>query len=264
MLFSKSFRKGMGLLENNMFSLSGERALITGGATGIGFGIAKAMAEAGAKIVLTGRREELLKKAAAEIAADYVVSDVTKVEAGEELARTVEDKFGEVSILVNNAGNHHKQPFLDTSFEDFDKVLRTHVHGSFIMSKAFAPRMVERKRGHLLFIASMTTFMGMTQVIGYTAAKSAIGGMVRALAADLSPLGLRVNAIAPGWINSEMMHKAVNSDPERKAKILGRTPMKRFGDPQDIGYAAVYLSSPAASFVNGVILPVDGGAVTGF
>lgn len=250
----------------NVFSLEGERALVTGGATGIGFGIAKAMSEAGAKIVISGRREDLLKKAVEELGnnAGYVVGDVTKTEAGEEMARKVEKEFGEISILVNNAGNHHKQPFLETSFEDFDKVVRTHVHGSFIMTKAFSPRMVERKRGNVLFIASMATFMGLTQVIGYTAAKSAIGGMVRALAADISPFGVRVNAIAPGWINSEMMHKAVNSDPERKAKILGRTPMKRFGDPEDIGHAAVYLCSPAAAFVTGVILPVDGGAVTGF
>lgn len=256
----------MVFLEKNMFSLSGERALITGGATGIGFGIAKAMVDAGAEVVLTGRREDVLKKAAEELgsAAGYIVGDVTKIEAGVELACKVEEKFGAISILVNNAGNHHKQPFLETSYEDFDKVVRTHVHGSFIMSKAFAPGMVERKHGHILFIASMATFMGLTQVIGYTAAKSAIGGMVRALAADISPLGVRVNAIAPGWINSELMHKAVNSDPARKAKILGRTPMNRFGDPHDIGYAAVYLSSPAASFLTGVILPVDGGAVTGF
>ena len=248
------------------FSLEGERALITGGGTGIGFGIAESMVRAGAHVVLAGRREELLRAAAEKLGdrAGYIAGDVTDTRGAEEFARTVEERFGPVSILVNNAGIHHKQPFLETAYEDFDKVLRTHVSGSFVMSKAFAPSMAARKHGHILFIASMTTFIGMPQVIGYTAAKSAVGGMVRALTAELAPLGVRVNAIAPGWINSEMMHRAVNSDPERKAKILGRTPMGRFGDPEDIGDAAVYLSSPAASFVTGVILPVDGGAVTGF
>lgn len=250
----------------NRFSLEGERALITGGATGIGFGIAEAMAKAGARVVLAGRREGLLRAAAARLGegAEYLTGDVTDVRGAADFARQLEDRFGPVSILVNNAGIHHKQSFLETSFEDFEKVLRTHVSGSFIMSKAFAPGMVARRHGHILFIASMTTFIGMPQVIGYSAAKSAVAGMVRALTAELASDGVRVNAIAPGWINSEMMHTAVDSDPERKAKILGRTPMNRFGDPEDIGDAAVYLSSPAASFVTGVILPVDGGAVNGF
>jgi gluconate 5-dehydrogenase len=248
------------------FSLEGEVALITGGATGIGFGIAKAMAEAGARVVVSGRREERLKKAAEELgsSASYVVGDVTDAAGLRDFAERVEQRHGPVSILVNNAGNHHKQFFADTSLEDFDKVLNTHVRGSFLASKAFAPGMVERRHGHILFIASMATFIGMPQVIGYTAAKSAVGGMVRALSAELADSGVRVNAIAPGWIHSEMMHKALENDPERKAKILSRTPMNRFGDPQNLGDAAVYLSSPAASFVTGVILPVDGGAVTGF
>jgi gluconate 5-dehydrogenase len=263
-------------MSDKRFSLEGEVALVTGGATGIGFGIAKAMMEAGAKVVLSGRREDALKKAVAELgsstsypstsspSASYVVGDVSDLAGAADFAQRVTQLFGAPSILVNNAGNHHKEFFKDTSFENFEKVIKTHIYGGFIMSKAFAPAMVERRHGHILFIASMATFMGMTQVVGYSAAKSAVGGMVRALTAELSVSQVRVNAIAPGWINSEMMHKAVDSDPERKAKILGRTPMGRFGDPQDIGDAAVYLSSPAASFVTGVILPVDGGALIGF
>jgi len=124
--------------------------------------------------------------------------------------------------------------------------------------------MKARGKGHILFRAWMTTFIGMPQVIAYSAAKAAFGGMVRALTADLAPSGIRVNALAPGWIDTPMLHKAVDGDPERKAKILGRTPMKRFGSTEDIGDAAVFLSSPAASFITGVVLPVDGGAVTGF
>jgi gluconate 5-dehydrogenase len=253
-------------MDNGRFSLEGELALVTGGGTGIGFGIARAMTQAGARVVLSGRREEVLEKAVAELGtlASYVTGDVSDVAGASDFADRVTRRCGSVSILVNNAGNHHKAFFRDTSFEDFDKVINAHVRGSFLMAKVFSPGMVERKHGHILFIASMTTFMGMSQVIGYSAAKSAIGGMVRALTAELAVDGVRVNAIAPGWINSEMMHRAVDNDPGRRAKILGRTPMGRFGDPEDIGDAAVYLSSPAASFVTGVILPVDGGALIGF
>jgi NAD(P)-dependent dehydrogenase (short-subunit alcohol dehydrogenase family) len=124
--------------------------------------------------------------------------------------------------------------------------------------------MLARKRGHVLFIVSMSAFMGVPKIVAYTTAKTACLGMVRSLTAELSPLGIRVNGIAPGWIESEMLHAAIDDDPERKAKILGRTPMARFGDPADIGRAAVFLSSEAAAFITGAILPVDGGASIGF
>ena len=124
--------------------------------------------------------------------------------------------------------------------------------------------MLERGEGSLLFTASMTSVMGMPGVVAYAAAKSAYLGLVRSLATEWGASGLRVNAIAPGWIQSDMLDRALAGDPARKARILARTPMARFGAPEDIGWAAVYLSSPAAKFVNGVLLPVDGGAASGF
>ena len=124
--------------------------------------------------------------------------------------------------------------------------------------------MIERGGGSILFIASMTSLLGMPKVVAYSAAKSAIVGMVRAMASEWSPHGVRVNAIAPGWIETEMTRKAMDGDPQRKAKILSRTPMARFGQPADVGMAAVYLCSPAARFVTGVLLPIDGGASVGF
>jgi gluconate 5-dehydrogenase len=253
-------------MDLSYFSLQGERAFITGGGSGIGLGIARCMLRAGAEVVLTGRRKKLLDEAVKELGAGACAlqGDVTDFEAVDALARRAEEEFGPVSIVVNNAGIHLKAPFEETSMDDFDRVMRTHVGGAFAVSRAFVPGMRVRGRGHLLFIASMTTFIGMPQVIAYSAAKSAFGGMVRALTADLAPSGIRVNAVAPGWIDTPMLHKAVDHDPERKAKILGRTPMKRFGSVDDIGNAAVFLSSAAASFITGVILPVDGGAVTGF
>ena len=124
--------------------------------------------------------------------------------------------------------------------------------------------MIARGSGSILFLASMASLFGIPQVVAYSAAKSAYVGMVRALATELSPHGVRVNAIAPGWIETEMTRKAMDGDPERKRKILSRTPMGRFGTAEDVGMAAVYLSSPAARFVTGVVLPVDGGASIGF
>jgi gluconate 5-dehydrogenase len=241
-------------------------ALITGGATGLGFGMAAAMVEAGAEVVLVGRREEVLARAVERLgpSASLEVFDVRETERAAGLVSRVLEHTGAVDILVNNAGVHDKRAFVDTDIGDFDAVLKTHVYGSFALTRALVPQMLSRGRGHVLFVASMSSFMGLPRIVAYSAAKSAYLGMIRSLAAELSPGGIRVNGIAPGWIESEMLHRATDDDPERKAKILGRTPMGRFGSPEDIGRAAVFLSSDAAGFITGVVLPVDGGASIGF
>lgn len=138
------------------------------------------------------------------------------------------------------------------------------MRGAFAMTRAVLPSMLNQRHGSILFIASMVSLIGMPQVVAYAAAKSAYLGMVRSLATELSPNGLRVNGIAPGWIESPMLHQALNNDPARRERIIVRTPMGRFGDSDDIGHAAVYLCSRAAKFITGVILPVDGGASIGF
>jgi gluconate 5-dehydrogenase len=148
--------------------------------------------------------------------------------------------------------------------EEFQAVLDTHVLGSLSVTRAVAPAMMERRSGAILFMASMTSFIGMPNVVAYSAAKSAYAGMVRALACELGGHNIRVNAVAPGWIETPMLHKALDGDAPRAARILARTPMARFGEPADIGNAAVYLCSRAGGFVNGVVLPVDGGASIGF
>ena len=144
------------------------------------------------------------------------------------------------------------------------QVLTTHVLGAHAISRAVAPGMIERRAGSILFIASMASFLGVPNVVAYSAAKSAYLGMVRALASELSPKGIRVNAIAPGWIQTDMVRHSLENDPERERKILSRTPMGTFGMAEDVGMAAVYLCSPAGKFVTGVVLPVDGGASIGF
>lgn len=248
------------------FSLESHIAFISGGGTGLGFAMASAMIEAGAQVVIAGRRREVLDQAVKELGhrAHAVTLDITEPNACEDCVAILAEKLGTVSILVHNAGIHLKKSAQDTSVNEFTSVWQTHVQGAFALSRAFIPSMRQRQRGSILFIASMTSLIGMPQVVAYSAAKSAYLGMVRSLACELAEDGIRVNAIAPGWIESPMLHKALNDDPVRKAKILSRTPLARFGNASDIGRAAVYLSSDAAEFVTGAVLPVDGGASIGF
>jgi len=250
----------------NPFRLEREFALITGGGTGLGLAIARCMASAGAKVVLAGRRAAVLKVAAASIGpqAGFVVCDVTRANDTNKAVTTAEALFGPITILVNNAGIHLKKPALKTSEAEFLSMFKTHVLGSHTLTRAVLPGMLRRRRGSILFIASMASLFGIPNVFAYSAVKSACLGMVRALATEVSPSGVRVNAIAPGWIETEMSRRATGNDPARKRRILARTPLGRFGMPDDIGAAAVYLCSPAAKFVTGAVLPVDGGVSIGF
>jgi len=251
---------------DSAFNLTGQTALITGGGTGLGFGMAKCLVAAGAKVVLVGRRKEQLDKTCATLGKNSFAlrGDVTQLESIPGLVKQAESFAGPISILINNAGIHLKKDAVHTSDAEFASILQTHVFGAFALTREVAQGMVKRQSGSVIFIASMASFMGVPKVLAYATAKTAIIGMVRTLAAEWGQTGVRVNAIAPGWIHSEMTAKALNDDPPRKAKILGRTPMNRLGEADDIGWAAVYLSSSATKFVTGVVLPVDGGASIGF
>jgi gluconate 5-dehydrogenase len=255
-----------------IFSLAGETALITGGGSGLGLGMARCMLAAGARVLLVGRREAPLQQAAADLSAqgaprDHIACescDVTDFPAASAMLERLQKTFAPISILVNNAGIHLKQSAVDTTPEAFQQVLTTHVLAAHHLTRSLLPSMIERRHGNILFTASMASLFGIPQVIAYSAAKSAYLGMVRTLATEVSPHGVRVNAIAPGWIDSAMSRKALEGDPERSRKILSRTPMNRLGDADDIGWAAVYLASKAAQFVTGIVLPVDGGVSIGF
>lgn len=248
------------------FSLKNEVALITGGGTGIGLAIARSMHAAGARVVLIGRRERELAAAVEALGgrASYAVHDITQFGASKLLVERLTAEFGPITCLVNNAGIHLKKPATETTPEEFQSVLGTHVLGAHALICAIAPGMRERRHGIILFSGSMASLFGIPQVVAYTAAKAAMVGMVKAYSTELSPYGVRVNCIAPGWIETGMSRKALDGDPDRRSKILSRTPMARFGQPEDIGWAAVYLASSAAAFVTGVTLPVDGGASIGF
>ncbi|HVU32234.1 MAG TPA: SDR family oxidoreductase [Opitutaceae bacterium] len=248
------------------FDLQGQTALITGGGTGLGLGMARCLVACGAAVILVGRREDELARACAILGekAHALPGDITRLETAAALVDAAEKRAGPLTLLINNAGVHLKKPALDTADAEFAGVMQTHVFGAFALTREVGRRMVARRSGAVLFTTSMTAFIGMPSVIAYSAAKSAYVGMVRALSTEWGPHGVRVNAIAPGWIASEMLDRALAGDPARKARILGRTPLARFGEPDDIGWAAVYLASPAARFVTGVVLPVDGGAVDSF
>jgi NAD(P)-dependent dehydrogenase (short-subunit alcohol dehydrogenase family) len=249
-----------------VFSLAGETALITGGGTGLGFGIASCFVRAGARVVLVGRREAELRKAVQRLGrkASAEPHDITNVGQAAELIEQVSRRAGPITILVNNAGIHLKKSAVETTPEEFTSLLQTHVVAAFSLTRAVLPGMLQRQHGNILFTASMASLFGIPSVIAYSAAKTAYLGMVRSLATEVSSKGVRVNAIAPGWIDSEMMNRALKGDPERSQKILSRTPMQRFGTPDEIGWAATFLCSPAAQFVTGVVLPVDGGVSIGF
>jgi NAD(P)-dependent dehydrogenase (short-subunit alcohol dehydrogenase family) len=250
----------------NAFDLSNQTALITGGGSGIGLGIARCFVAAGARVVLVGRRRAELEAAVAELGpmAAAETGDVTDIGEFPGLVERARRHAGDPTILVNNAGVHLKKLAVDTRPEEVLKVLETHVLGAFELTRLLVPPMLQRGEGTILFIASMASLMGIPLTAAYSLAKSAITGMVRSMASEFSPQGVRVNAIAPGWIETPMMRQALHNDQGRQNKILGRTPMGKFGQVEDIGWAAVYLCSPAGRFVTGTVLRVDGGASIGF
>lgn len=253
-------------ITENVFSLSRHTVVVTGGGSGIGQAIARCMHQAGAQVILIGRREDALAKVSESLGdrSGYIVHDITNTDKAPKLADELLARWGTIDCLVNNAGVHLKKPAIETSVEEFNSVLQTNVLGSHALISAIAPHMIERRSGSILFISSMASLFGIPQVLAYSAAKTAHLGMVRTLSTELSPHGVRVNSIAPGWIETDMSAKALANDPARRAKILSRTPMQRLGSPEDVGWAAVYLASPAARFVTGTVFPVDGGASIGF
>ncbi|MDX1641402.1 MAG: SDR family oxidoreductase [Balneolaceae bacterium] len=253
-------------MRNFSFELTGKLALVTGGGTGLGFGISKAFIKAGCDVVITGRRKNVLEAACKELGnkAKYIVNDITDLNLLSGLVDKIEDRNGPVDILVNNAGINQKKDVLDVTNGDFEKILRTNLNGVFALSREVGRKMIERQSGSIINITSMAAIYGIPKVSAYSASKAGVLGLTRSLAADFSPHGISVNAIAPGFIESPMLRKAFNSDPDRKRRVLERTLMRKLGSPEDVAYAAVYLASDASEFITGIQLPVDGGNSIGF
>lgn len=249
------------------YGLSGKTALVTGGGSGIGKAIATCLARSGAKVVIAGRRADVLEAAAAEIGqgCGTFVLDVTDIAALPEAEAAIAAKFGTIDILINNAGNTLKKPFEDCDMSDFDQIFDVHVRGALELSRCVIKRLLAEERpGSISFISSMTAYIGQPLVHGYTISKTAIDGVIRGLSAEFAARGIRVNGVAPGWIDTEIFRKATDGDAPRKQKIMSRIPTQTLGQPEDIGWACAFLSSPAAKYINGQVILVDGGGATGF
>ena len=250
----------------NPFDLTGRVAVVTGANTGIGQGIALALAEAGADIAAVGRSEagETAEKVRAlGSRCELVQADLSSIAPVEGVVETVVSRFGRLDILVNNAGIIRRADALKFSEEDWDAVMDTNLKVLFFLCQAAARHMTgwsaqDGQRGKIINIASMLTFQGGIRVPSYTASKSGVGGLTKLLANEWAPKGINVNAIAPGYIATDNT-AALQADETRNRQIMERIPEGRWGDPADIGGAAVFLASRAADYVQGHVLAVDGG-----
>jgi len=244
------------------FRLDGKRALVTGANTGIGQGIALALAEAGAEVVAVGRSsmaetEALIAKAGGICHALKADLGVPKEWQG--LIDSAVARFGPLDILVNNAGIIRRADALEFSEKDWDEVMDLNLKAVFFLAQSFAKHVLARgATGKIINIASLLSFQGGIRVASYTASKGGVAGITRLLACEWAAKGLNVNAIAPGYVVSNNT-EALRADPDRNAAILARIPAGRWANPADIGGAAVFLASSAADYIHGTILPVDGG-----
>jgi gluconate 5-dehydrogenase len=248
------------------FSVDGQVALVTGGGTGVGLGVARCLAEAGARVVIAGRRQEVLDDGVAAIGngAVAIQLDVTALASVPRVIEDIESGIGPIGVLVNNSGNHVKQPAEELSDDDFASVLDVHVAGGFAVTRAVGRHMLARQRGSVIYVSSLNALIGMPEVAAYSAAKAALTGLVRSLAVEWAGRGVRVNAIVPGWVDAGMAKRVLGADQARLERVLARTPMGRLATAEEVGSAAVYLASPAGGFVTGAMIPVDGGAAIGF
>ena len=253
-------------MADSAFDLTGRVAMVTGANTGIGQGIAVALAKAGADVALVARRDPAETREMVEATgrrAHIVMADLSSIEPCERIVAETVEALGRLDILVNNAGIIRREDALDFSEEDWDAVMDVNLKVLFFLSQAAARHMTgwasqDKTRGKIVNIASMLTFQGGIRVPSYTASKSGVGGLTKLMANEWAAKGINVNAIAPGYIATNNT-EALQADETRNRQILERIPEGRWGDPADIGGAAVFLSSSAADYVQGHILAVDGG-----
>lgn len=246
----------------SLFSLEGKVAIVTGANTGLGQAIAVSLAQAGANIVAVARSSTAETKAQVEEAGAHFVAvnaDLSQQSALGGVMTAAEAAFGGVDILVNNAGIIRRNDALAFTEDDWDAVLQVNLKSVFFLSQAFARAVIERgRRGKIINVASMLSFQGGIRVASYTASKSGVAGLTRLLANEWAAKGVNVNAIAPGYFATNNT-EALRADEGRNRDILARIPAGRWGEPGDLGGAAVFLASRAADYVHGAILPVDGG-----
>lgn len=245
--------------------MSTKTAIVTGGNSGLGFATAKKLCDNGIKTYIIGRSKEKTEEACIEIGPNAipVLYDLNNIDG---IAQMIESltKENSIDILVNNAGINLKKEFLDVTDEDFLSVIHTNLLSVFAVSREVVKNMKKNGGGSIVNISSMASQYGIPKVIAYSASKGAIESMTRAMAVELAPFGIRVNCIAPGFIKTKMSAKALDSDPERKNKVLSRTPMGFLGAPSDIADAVYYFALSESKYTTGTVLPVDGGNSIGF
>ena len=241
-------------------------AIVTGAGSGLGFGIAQKFVANGIKTILVGRDTEKLNAAHVQLGELSFVRpcDLTDLKSIPGFIENLVKEFGRIDILVNNAGINMKKDFVEVTDDDFLKVINTNLIAVFSITREVVKDMLKHESGSVINISSIAAQYGLPRVIAYSASKTAIEGFTRAMASELSGRGIRVNCIAPGFIETPMTAKALNDDPPRKAKAIGRTPMGKMGKPSDIGAAAAFFASDDAGFVTGTVLCVDGGNSIGF
>jgi len=245
------------------FDLHGRHALITGGGSGLGFAIAKALAAAGANVILLGRNEEKLAHASKELVAlganaTYTVCDLLDRNAIAPLIQDLERNVGPLDILLNNAGVQQRAPFTEFPAEGWDRMMATHISAPFFLAQAIARQMIIRRRGKIINTLSIMSELGRPMIVPYTTAKGGLKMLTRGLAVELGAYNIQVNGIAPGYFRTDM-NQALMDDPKFDAWVKQRTPAQRWGEPDEIGGAAVFLASGASDFVTGQIIFVDGG-----
>lgn len=246
-----------------LLDLNDKTAVVIGGTSGIGLALARGLAQAGANVVPTGRRLEQVRAAASSVEAHgrrslAVTCDVTNNASLEQLLQQVRSGFGDVHILVNCAGRTKRMPTLDMPDADFESIMQTNLSGMWRACRVFGRHMMERGYGRIINIASLASFVGLHEVAAYCASKGAVASLTKALAVEWAKSGVCVNAVAPGVFRTDL-NAALLDGTERGREFLLRTPMHRFGKPDELVGATVFLASDAASFVTGHLLVVDGG-----
>jgi len=250
-------------MSHPLLDLTNKTAVVIGGTSGIGLALSKGLARAGANVVPTGRREEQVKSAAAEVVALGRRSlaqtcDVTDNASLERLLQAVCAEFGGVQILVNCAGRIKRMPTLEFPEAEWNAIMETNLNGTLRACRVFGRHMIERRYGRIINIGSLSSFVGLFEVAAYGASKSAVASLTKSLAVEWATSGVCVNALVPGVLRTDL-NAALLDGTERGKEFLMRTPMRRFGKPEELVGAAVFLASDAASFVTGHLLVVDGG-----
>ena len=246
------------------FNLKGKCGLVTGAGSGIGLGMARGLAQAGAKTALAGRTMNKLEKAAAELTAAGLEAapfhvDMADADSIAQLVASVVEKFGRIDFLFNNAGLIHRDPVVSFPLDKWEEMLKVNLTGPFLLSQAVAGQMIEKGiKGSIVNTSSLIAVFGGVSVPAYAATKGGLTQLTKSMCNDLAKYGIRVNAIGPGWVKTEMT-QALQDNPERFEAISARIPLGRWADPEDLAGLAVFLASEASAYITGQVIFIDGG-----